>query len=212
MNEVIHLISKKALLHVKVADLEVFPENARLHPPSQVRGIEASIKRFGFNNPVLIDENKQIIAGHGRVMAAKNLNMEVVPCIQILHLTQKQRDAYRLADNKLALSSIWSADTLAAEVERLLKDDGQEDLITALELGFEDSELLDLLGPRTAKDGITAGAHKNRGALADTKMTIGEYSFPIARNDYLRWQEEIRQTAGFSAPEIVDEIKRRMKL
>jgi len=211
MNEEIHLISKKALLHVKVADLEVFPENARFHPPSQVRGIEASIKRFGFNNPVLIDEHKVIIAGHGRVMAAKNLQMDVVPCIQILHLTQKQRDAYRLADNKLGLSSIWSADTLAAEVERLLKDDG-EDLITALELGFEDSELLDILGPRTAKDGITAAAHKNRGALADTRLTIGEYSFPIPRNDYLRWQEEIRQTAGFSAPEIVEEIKRRLRL
>ena len=99
--------------------LKPYERNAKIHSEEQVKKIADSIKEFGFVNPVLIDRDYNIIAGHGRVMAAKKLEMESVPCVFIEGLTETQRKAYILADNKLGEIAEWDIDVLNAELEKL---------------------------------------------------------------------------------------------
>lgn len=108
---------------VSVAELLPYAANARTHSPEQVKQIVDSILEFGFTNPVLIDANNELVAGHGRVMAAKELGHDLVPCIRLGHLTELQIRAYRLADNKIALNSGWDDSLLKAEIEALQKLD-----------------------------------------------------------------------------------------
>lgn len=122
-----------------VAELVPYANNARTHSESQVAQIAASIKEFGFNNPVLIDTANGIIAGHGRVMAAQLLGIEDVPTITLDHLSDAERRAYILADNRLALNAGWDDAILATELQRL---DGEIDLAL---LGFDSDELDALL-------------------------------------------------------------------
>ena len=99
-----------------IEKLRPFVANARTHSEWQIEQICASIREFGFTNPVLIDGNDGIIAGHGRVMAAGKMGMENVPCIRLGHLSEAQRRAYVIADNKLALNAGWDETLLAAEL------------------------------------------------------------------------------------------------
>lgn len=123
-----------------ISDLIPYARNARLHSDAQVADIAASIKEFGFNNPVLIDHDGGIIAGHGRVLAARKLGMDKVPCIALAHLSDTQKRAYIIADNRLALSATWDEEMLAVELEALAETDLDLDL-----LGFESFELDRLL-------------------------------------------------------------------
>ncbi|MCP4790158.1 MAG: ParB N-terminal domain-containing protein, partial [Gammaproteobacteria bacterium] len=91
----------------KVADLIPYANNSRTHSEEQINQVAASIKEFKFTNPVLIDEDGGIVAGHGRVMAAKKLKLKEVPCIVLAGLTDAQRKAYVIADNQLALNAGW---------------------------------------------------------------------------------------------------------
>lgn len=91
-------------IKAKVADLIPYARNARTHSDEQVAQIAASIREFGFTNPVIIDEQNNIIAGHGRVLAAQKLKMKEAPCIQVTGWTDAQKKAYVIADNKLALA------------------------------------------------------------------------------------------------------------
>jgi DNA modification methylase len=100
-------------------DLVPYARNSRTHSDEQVTQIASSIKEFGFTNPVLIDGQGGIIAGHGRVMAAKKLGIEEVPCIELSHLTEAQRRAYVIADNKLALNAGWDDEMLRVEFQEL---------------------------------------------------------------------------------------------
>ena len=120
----------------KTADLIPYVNNARTHSEQQVLQIAASIKEFGFNSPVLVDGENGIIAGHGRVMAAKKLGLDEIPTIELKHLTKTQKKAYILADNRLALNSGWDNDLLALELGELSDDGFNLDL-----LGFDDTEL-----------------------------------------------------------------------
>src|SRR5262245_39612544 len=88
--------------------LSPYARNARKHPEAQVQQIMASIKRFGFNNPILIDTKAGVIAGHGRLEAALRINLEAVPVIVLDHLSDEERRAYILADNQIALNSEWN--------------------------------------------------------------------------------------------------------
>lgn len=106
-----------------IEDLLPYARNSRTHSDAQVSQIAASIREFGFTNPVLIDENGSIIAGHGRVMAAKKLKLSEVPTITLSHLSETQRRAYVIADNKLALNAGWHEEMLKAELAQL-DDDG----------------------------------------------------------------------------------------
>ena len=114
--------------------------NARTHSEEQIAKLAASILEFGFTNPILVDGNDGIIAGHCRLTAARKINLDNVPVVVLDHLSDAQRRAYILADNKLALDSEWDEDLLSAELERLQEDEFNLDLI-----GFSDEELSDLL-------------------------------------------------------------------
>lgn len=103
-----------------ITSLRPYARNARTHSKKQVRQIAASIERFGFTNPVLISDDGEIIAGHGRVEAAKLLGWKAVPTIALAHLSETERRAYILADNKLALNAGWDKDILAIELQALV--------------------------------------------------------------------------------------------
>ena len=116
------------VVQIKIEALIPYVNNARTHSDAQVAQIAVSIKEFGFNNPVLIDEESGIIAGHGRVLAARKLNLNTVPCIKLNHLSPAQRKAYILADNKLALNAGWDNDILRLELADLKELDIDTDL------------------------------------------------------------------------------------
>jgi ParB-like chromosome segregation protein Spo0J len=108
---------------IKTSDLIPYARNAKLHDAAQVSKLAGSIREFGFNNPVLIDKDNGIIAGHGRVMAAQKLGLDTVPCIRLGHLTDTQKRAYILADNRLAeLGGGWDEEMLKIELEEISKE------------------------------------------------------------------------------------------
>ena len=113
-----------------------YARNTRTHSEAQVAQIAGSIREFGFTNPVLIDGENGIIAGHGRVLAAQKLALGKVPCIRLSHLTDTQRRAYIIADNKLALNAGWDEELLGLELADL-REDGFELELT----GFDGAEL-----------------------------------------------------------------------
>lgn len=135
-----------AVATVPLASLIPYAENARTHSPDQVAQIAASIAEFGFVNPVLVDAAGVLVAGHGRVMAAKRLGMAAVPAIRLAHLTEAQARALRLADNQIALNSGWDEALLAAEIARI-RDEAIVDLDV---LGFSGMELDRLLAAADA--------------------------------------------------------------
>ena len=119
-----------------VASLIPYARNARTHSDAQVAQIAASIREWGWTNPILIDETGGIIAGHGRVLAARKLKIEEVPCIIATGWSEAQKRAYILADNQLTLNGGWDTDTLKVEIEALNLDGFNVDLI-----GFSADEL-----------------------------------------------------------------------
>lgn len=121
---------------IKTDELIPYARNSRTHDAKQVQQIASSIKEFGFNNPVLIDGDNGIIAGHGRVLAAQLLKLDTVPTIKLEHLTDTQKRAYIIADNKIALNSGWDEEMLKIEMEELKLADFDLDLT-----GFDDGEL-----------------------------------------------------------------------
>jgi len=133
----------------KVEDLIPYVNNSRKHSDEQVAQIASSIKEFGWTNPILIDGTNSIIAGHGRLMAARKLKMEEVPTIELSHLTDTQRKALVIADNKLALNADWDTTLLTIELDELLKDGFSLDI-----LGFNADELNALMEPEQV-DGLT---------------------------------------------------------
>jgi DNA modification methylase len=135
---------------IGIEKLIPYAKNSRTHSDEQVAQIAASIKEFGFNNPVLIGEDDVIIAGHGRVMAARKIGLMEVPCIRLGHLTETQRKAYIIADNRLALNAGWDNELLTIELNELLADNFALDI-----LGFDVDELKNLLDPLKPTEGLT---------------------------------------------------------
>src|SRR6266853_2851996 len=127
-----------------------FARNPRTHSEAQVTQIAASIAEFGFLNPILVDTNAGIIAGHGRLRAARKLQLQEVPVIVLDHLTDAQKRAYILADNQLALNAGWDETLLRAELAALQEEDFNVALI-----GFDDEELARLLAAQDAAAGLT---------------------------------------------------------
>ena len=135
--------------YIPTADLIPYAMNSRTHSDDQVAQIAASIKEFGFTNPILIDDHETIIAGHGRLMAARKLKLTKVPTITLEGLTEAQKKAYVIADNKLALNAGWDTEALTAELRRLQELEFDLDLI-----GFDSDELAQLLEPEQV-EGLT---------------------------------------------------------
>jgi len=137
--------------HLPTSNLKPAPSNARTHSEKQVGQIARSIERFGFNNPILIDENRGVIAGHGRLRAAQKLGLATVPTIRLAHLDAQQLRAYALADNRLAELAGWDREILAIELQGLLEVDLNFEIT---DVGFEMAEI-DLLLEEARPDGST---------------------------------------------------------
>ena len=133
----------------RVGDLTPYARNARTHSDAQVAQIAASIKEFGWTNPILVDGEKGLIAGHGRLAAARKLGMEEVPVIELTHLSETQKKALILADNKLALNAGWDAELLNLELEELELEGVDLNLV-----GFGEEER-DALRPEVVNEGLT---------------------------------------------------------
>ena len=116
-------LRSKAIIQSELSELRPSPRNARTHSQKQIRQIAKSIKRFGFTNPILVDDQGYVIAGHGRLEAAKQLGLKSVPTLALSHLSAKERRAYMLADNKIALNAGWDQDILALELQELIEVD-----------------------------------------------------------------------------------------
>ena len=131
---------ERKLVWRNVADLIPYARNSRTHSDEQVAQIAASIKEFGWTNPILTDGDNGLIAGHGRLLAARKLGHKEVPTIELTGLTDTQKKAYIIADNKLALNAGWDDEVLKIEIADLLADG-----FTLSVLGFDTDELQKLL-------------------------------------------------------------------
>jgi ParB-like chromosome segregation protein Spo0J len=125
---------------VEISKLIPYINNARTHSEEQIAKLRASLREFGFINPVIIDREYNVIAGHGRIMAAREENIEQVPCVYADHLNEAQKKAYILADNRMALDAGWNEEMLRNEILAL-----QGMNYNVALTGFEDSELADLI-------------------------------------------------------------------
>ena len=126
---------------VEIAKLIPYVNNARTHSPEQIKKLRSSLREFGFINPVIIDRDYGVIAGHGRIMAAREEGITEVPCVFVDHLTEAQKKAYILADNRMALDAGWDEELLRVELEALEAYDFDMSLT-----GFDEKELADYFG------------------------------------------------------------------
>ena len=154
---------------MKVENIETdrlipYARNSKLHSEAQVGQIAASIREFGFNNPVLIDKDNGIIAGHGRVLAAQKLQLEKVPCVRLPHLTEIQKRAYIIADNRMSeTGGGWDTDMLALEIEELRLDGFEIDLT-----GFDD----DMMGDAKELDEMPTLPEGDRAPFQQMTFTL----------------------------------------
>ena len=166
---------------VLVSDLIPYARNSRTHSDVQVNKIASSIKEFGFLNPVLIDKDNGIIAGHGRVMAAQKLGLKEVPVLQIGHLSDTQKRAYIIADNRLALDAGWDEEMLRVEFAELA-DNGFNLELTGFELeeisavDFDESEEVGMPdlpdGDKEPFQQKTFTLHDEQAAIVDDAITL----------------------------------------
>lgn len=104
---------------IETSKLIPYVNNARTHSPAQVMKLRSSLREFGFINPVIIDRDLNVIAGHGRIMAAKEEGIKEIPCVFVDYLTEAQKKAYILADNRMAMDAGWDEELLRIEIEAL---------------------------------------------------------------------------------------------
>ncbi|MBM3775597.1 MAG: DNA methylase N-4, partial [Acidobacteria bacterium] len=172
-------------LHIEYWPIEKlipYAKNPRTHSDAQVAQIAASIVEFGFTNPILVDSKAGIIAGHGRLLAARKLGLQQVPVVVLDHLSEPQKRAYIIADNKLALNAGWDEDLLRGELAELRDVDFSLDLI-----GFDEAELDRLLADEPA------------GGLAEEDSVPEPLEEPVSRRGDLWILAEHRLLCGDSA-------------
>ena len=128
--------SEREIKYFNIADLQDYEKNTRYHTDDQIAQVEASIAEYGFTNPILIDENRVIIAGHCRKIAASGVGLEKVPCVILEGLSEDQKKALRIADNRLPQNSRWNIDLLIEEIGDLYNSGYNVDL-----LGFDDESM-----------------------------------------------------------------------
>lgn len=141
---------------VAVEKLIPYVRNSRTHSDAQVAQIAASIKEFGWTNPILVDGTNGIIAGHGRLLAARKLGQTEVPVIELAYMTESQKKAYVIADNQLAMNAGWDTTLLTIELDELLKDGFALDI-----LGFNEQEIKTIMSDVN----FDAGSEEDQGKL-----------------------------------------------
>jgi len=153
-------MSVGSIVERPIASLHPYARNARTHSKKQIQQIVASITKFGFTNPVLIADDGEIIAGHGRVEAAKQLGWTAVPTLALSHLSEVERRAYVLADNKLALNAGWDKETLAIELQGLIDLDFEVELtgfsLAEIDLVLDEASDADPASPDAPEDVVPA--------------------------------------------------------
>jgi len=172
---------------VAVADLIPYARNSRTHSEAQVSKIAASIREFGFLNPVIVDGSSGIIAGHGRIMAAQKLGIETVPVIEASHLTDAQRRAYVIADNRLALDAGWDDEMLRVEFAELeeLGFDLELTGFTLDEIGALDFDEGESVGMPDLPDGDKEPFQQKTFTLHDEQAAIVDDAITLARTNPL---------------------------
>lgn len=188
---------------IETHKLVPYAKNSRTHSKEQITQIATSIGEFGFTNPVLIGESEDIIAGHGRVMAAKELELSKVPCIRLEHLTKEQKKAYVIADNKLALNAGWNENLLKQEIESLQESDYDITLT-----GFSEMEIDELLAAEEIIDEADEILHEQSLQVEPAK----EYVLILAK-DIDEWDEMVEyfqlkkvRRGGYKAGSAFDSI------
>lgn len=191
----IAIAAGEGIEHLKPEDLLPDPKNARIHTESQVKQIAYSIKTFGFNAPIVIDEYNNVHAGHGRLMAANELKLPVVPCIRRSGLTAAQWKAFQLADNRISLNAQWDMDLLADAAK--VVDEGSMNLTN---IGFDTDEIRTLLSttielPDTG-DAVLPGSEQSEDdlpELEDANVAV----------------EEMQEVTGAALQPAADPVKER---
>jgi hypothetical protein len=161
----------KQVEQLPVEGLVPYAQNAKIHDEVQVHAIARSIERFGFNNPVLVDKQGVLLAGHGRLLAASELGMKTVPVVRLDHLSEGQAKAYRLADNRLAELSGWDYSRVTEEFLDL-----QEEGIDFTELGWQGHELEILLQADFSPDEKTDLPDKDEGSAHVVSFSADQWS------------------------------------
>ena len=181
---------------LKVEDLIPYVNNSRKHSDEQVAQIAASIKEFGWTNPILIDGEKGIIAGHGRLLAARKLGMGKVPVIELTHLSEAQKKALVIADNKLALNSDWDEELLKIEFQDLLEGGFNINLT-----GFDETTVEDYLNEEDVDLGLLPEEKLDNFLNGDTKILRLAYDDQEFNDvvDRLKRLQERYDGADFSA-------------
>jgi len=173
-----------SIVYKPICDLIPYANNSRTHSAAQVAQVAASINEFGFTNPVLIDDAGSIIAGHGRVQAAKKLAMDEIPTITLSGLSDEQKRAYVIADNQLALNAGWDLDSLRAEIELLNTKNFNIEV-----LGFDDDFMAGLLdincGIPELPEGERDPFQKKTFTLHDEQVALIDDAVMLARTNPL---------------------------
>ena len=198
--------------HNRAVDVLIpYARNARTHSEAQVTKLAASIREFGFINPIIIDKDLNVIAGHGRLLAAKKLGLQDVPTLLVDHLSEAQKKAYVLADNRLALDAGWDEDMLALELQELKAASFDVPVI-----GFDDYEVANLLklsdAYETASDDLPSQAPEYNTDIATVGVAIGAYKFTVSREVYDNFVFALQTEAGFTNAETIAGIKARLGL
>ena len=168
------------IVYKKISELKRYEKNNKKHPEKQLEKIVASIKEYGFKNPVLVDKNNVIIAGHCRTLAAERLGMQEVPCIDCSDLNTKQVKALRLMDNKSADLAEWDFDNIKAELEELKLEEFDIDLT-----GFTDLDLIDTSFIEDLQNNSFVNEAKDRSDKFDVTFTF-EKEYEIDIKDYIK--------------------------
>jgi hypothetical protein len=172
---------KHEIKYLSIDTLHPYKNNARTHSGQQVDRIASSIQEFGFLNPILIDSaSKTILAGHGRLLAAKKLGLDTVPVVAFNHLTDAQRKAYTLADNKLALDAGWDYELLKIEIDEIKLEDFDLDIIGFGEFETQADSILNPEHPSSGTHNIQTTPptfepnlpKESNGDLPETKLTL----------------------------------------
>lgn len=197
-------------MKVELLDLKTLVPYAR-NPRITAHAVDkvaASLKEFGFRQPIVVDSEMVIVVGHVRYQAAQKLGLKKVPVHIAENMTPEQVKAYRIADNRTGEEAQWDNELLGLELEDLDKLSFDKTV-----LGFEPAELEQL---QKSLESLLTDGIEGEGDLstdeADTRATIGPYSFEIGRERYLTWIEDIKQDVGFDKEAIINELKKRLGL
>lgn len=174
--------------YLPVDELVPYAKNARKHSGAQIEQVVASIKEFGFTNPVLIDENNILIAGHGRTQAAKIAGLSEIPVIRLSGLSEPQRKALRIADNQIPLNASWDMDLLMEEVQDLNLAEFDLEL-----MGFDENMLETLLYTDDEDPDLDDSAGKSNTGTDVKYLSIGKEKVPISEEEETRLINELKK-------------------